>query len=322
MAGIAQACQTAKRQIWIFDQYFFSQPLGRLLNFQLNANPNLCVIVILPPYADDNFLEEHHARKLALNELTKGFTQTNGTFDRVGVYNLRVPDNDPKNVKGIYCHTKVQMYDRTLLVCGSANLNRRSFTCDSEIACAILSPQLVDGHQQRLWNVLFPNYPWPSIDFSDSNPNWGTDFFSEFKKAVDSAGSFLVPDVWWNVTAQFQKLDDSTVQVKTTPPPLFGGILTPAGKTLTREQDYPEDYLDQARKFASNPGLSADQIILAGQNASKSLPTELLLDPSSLRASYEHQVSEGGKMRDSRLDDIVARIEKPDDKGHWPKRKR
>lgn len=315
MAGIAQACKAATRQIWIFDQYFFSQPLGRLLNFQLNANPNLCVIIILPPYADDNFLAEHHARKLALNELTKGFTQTNGVYDRIGVYNLRVPDNNPTKVKGIYCHTKVQMYDRTLLVCGSANLNRRSFTCDSEIACAVLSPQLVDSHQQRLWSVLFPNRSWPSsIDFSDQNASWGKDFFAEFQKAVAADGAYLTPDVWWNVEAQFQ-VQGSKVQVTTTPPPLFGG-------SIAREQDYPEDYLDQARKFAPNLNLIASDIYLVGQHDSESLPTELLLDPSSLNASYEHQISENGKMRDCRLDDIVARIEKPDAKGHWPKRKR
>lgn len=327
MAGIAKACKAATQQIWIFDQYFFSQPLGRLLNSQVKNNPNLCVIVILPPYADANFLAEHHARKLALNELTKGMARENdvfgikhlnGSFEgRIGVYNLRVPDQDPTKVKGIYCHAKVQMYDRTLLVCGSANLNRRSFTCDSEIACAILSLQLVDGHQQRLWNVLFPNKPWPgSIDFSDQNTHWGLDFFAEFQNAVDADRSFLAPDVWWNVTTTFQLGQRSNgfpyVQVTTAPPPLFGG-------SIVREQDYTEDYEDQARKFAGMPRLQ--DIVMTGQHDSKSLPTELLLDPSSLSNSYEHQVDEGGKWRDCRLDDIVAWIEKPDATGHWPKRK-
>lgn len=326
MAGIAQACKAAKQQIWIFDQYFFSQPLGRLLNFQVMHNPNLCVIVILPPYADSFILANHHARKLTLNELTKGltrkndvfgFTKQDGTFEgRIGVYNLRVWDSDPKKVKGIYCHTKVQMYDRTLLVCGSANLNRRSFTCDSEIACAVLSPQLVDGHQQRLWSVLFPNSLWPGdIDFSEQNANWGKDFFAEFQKAAALDGSFLAPDVWWNVKVDFQTIDVSAVRVTTHPPLLFGG-------SIAREQDYPEDYLDQARKIVSNPNLEADKVFLAGQQDSKSLPIELHLDPSSLSASYEHRVSEEGMIRDCRLDDIVARVEEPDAKGHWPRRKR
>ena len=142
MAGVANACQAAEELIWIFDQYFFSRPLARLLNHRIknDRKKKLCVILVLPPYADDHAHEEHHARKLALDDLTAGLELDSGKFERVGVYDLWHPSRIPG---GIYCHAKAQLYDRSLLVCGSANLNRRSFTSDTELDCAVLDEDLV-----------------------------------------------------------------------------------------------------------------------------------------------------------------------------------
>jgi len=85
--GIANACQAADELIWIFDQYFFSRPFARLLNHLIrnDTKKKLCVILVLPPYADDHPHEEHHARKLALNDLTAGLMPGSGKFERVSV---------------------------------------------------------------------------------------------------------------------------------------------------------------------------------------------------------------------------------------------
>jgi phosphatidylserine/phosphatidylglycerophosphate/cardiolipin synthase-like enzyme len=206
MAGIANACQAADELIWIFDQYFFSRPLARLLNHLIKEDKKkkLCVIIVLPPYADNHPHEVHHARKLALNDLTDGLKLGSGEFERIGVYNLWHPS---RISGGIYCHAKVQMYDRSLLVCGSANLNRRSFTCDTELDCAVLDEVLVLKHYRRLWRVLFPDIAWPSqINFNDPNGGWGRQFFDAFENAAKSQNSYLIHDPWWNADKQIKPI--------------------------------------------------------------------------------------------------------------------
>jgi phosphatidylserine/phosphatidylglycerophosphate/cardiolipin synthase-like enzyme len=53
--------------------------------------------------------------------------------DRVAVYDLENADGTP-----IYVHAKVCVIDDVLVVVGSDNLNRRSWTHDSEISCSVI----------------------------------------------------------------------------------------------------------------------------------------------------------------------------------------
>jgi phosphatidylserine/phosphatidylglycerophosphate/cardiolipin synthase-like enzyme len=311
MAGIDNACRASTQLIWIFDQYLFSQPLCRLLNQQIKDHPSLYVLLILPPFADEHQLAEHHARKLALNAMTAGLTFSQPSpdirlYDRVGIYNLWRPGGAANDPNGIYCHAKVQMYDRTLLVCGSANLNRKSFTCDSELDCAVLDPALVDKHQQWLWKVLFPNgRPWPSqINFSADD--WGKKFFAEFQEAAKKENhGFLVPDPWWQVKTEITLERDEFALIKTTPPQ------TP--NAFAREQDYPEDYLDEARRQLGLP-LTVGELLLIGQKEPKSPLVELLMDPTSIETKVEENVCTSdtpGKDPHAagRLDEIVYLLE-------------
>ena len=203
-SGVANAVKKATQLVWMFDQYFWSRPLSRLLNEQLHAVPSLHVIVILPPHADsENFLiapAQHKARAAALDDLTAGFTTTAGEFDRIAVYNLwygapGLP-RSPLNA-GIYVHAKAHTYDGDLLVCGSANLNRRSFTCDTEISCAVLDPAVVLSHQTALWGYLFNGAPRPAVDLTDAGPaDRGKRLFDAFRSAVAVGPSILIRDPW------------------------------------------------------------------------------------------------------------------------------
>jgi phosphatidylserine/phosphatidylglycerophosphate/cardiolipin synthase-like enzyme len=183
MNGVAHAANKAQQLIWIFDQYFWTQPLARQLNARLKNTGSLRVIVVLPPWADTEPGTIHRARKDALDALV------DGVANRVGVYNLW----DPRGTgRGIYCHAKVQTYDGALLVCGSANLNRRSLNCDSELACAVADPAVVQEHQRKLWSLLFggTDATWPGPVTS------GADFLSAFVAAAAKPGAYLTPDPW------------------------------------------------------------------------------------------------------------------------------
>ncbi len=331
MAGIANACQAAGELIWIFDQYFFSRPLARLLNHLIrnDREKKLCVILVLPPYADGHQHEEHHARKLALNDLTAGLMQGPGKFERVGVYNLWHPSRNPG---GIYAHAKVQLYDRSLLVCGSANLNRRSFTCDTELNCAVLDEDLVLKHYRRLWRVLFPDTAWPGqIKFSDSNSGWGMQFFDAFETAAKAQNSYLIPDPWWNADKQIKPIiaDGKTRAEVDIRPPRLPANPAEARKSpeywtgVTREQDYEDDYLEEARDVLNNPKLEKEDIWSLGRkNVAKM--EDSLFEPSSLNTKIESEICpkscnvSGDPVAPGRLDEIVFLIENCGHGDKWP----
>jgi phosphatidylserine/phosphatidylglycerophosphate/cardiolipin synthase-like enzyme len=417
MAGLSNAIGKASQLIWIFDQYFFSVPLARLLNAAVkgtipqppppNPSSSVHVIVVLPPYADANQLEEHHARKLALNALTDGLpsfwtvatksaptggsftilaanptTAASGTatipynataaqlqaqlatalgvaasgvsctggplptpitctftgplagidvtlalgsksltggsspdatvaigFNQLAVYNTW---HKTKNL-GIYVHAKTKMFDESLLVCGSANLNRRSLTCDTELDCAVLDPAVLDVHQQRLWKVLFPSSPWPAIDRTKSD--WGKTFFQAFKLAAAASDSFLIDDPWKSEVAQVTKktltLFDSLfhpgthvrAQVAVTPPTV------PTSTPTARHQSYGADYLGQARTVCGNPTLEPDEVDFSGNGPNGLIESEV--DPFALDPKIEQTTPVGSKDPGpaGRLDEIVYLLE-------------
>jgi phosphatidylserine/phosphatidylglycerophosphate/cardiolipin synthase-like enzyme len=193
MKGISNAVQHSEQLIWIFDQYFWSMPLAHQLNFELMNKPDLRVIVILPPYADAEQETAHFARQQTLGALC------DSVRPQVGVFNLW--DHRPSPQRGIYCHAKVQTYDGGLLVCGSANLNRRSFLCDSELDCAVADEAVVNSHQRALWSLLFGDVKdtvgqWPNNVASLDAPGSGAAFFSAFAAAAQDPLSYLRPDPW------------------------------------------------------------------------------------------------------------------------------
>ena len=210
LAGYVRAASSAQHLIWIFDQYFWSLPYPRLLNQLVTdpSKPDLNIIVILPPHADlapgvpYTAEAQHRARREALNALV-------GTppSPRVSVWDLwdrrpgrMQPDQSPG--LGIYVHAKAHTYDGSLYVCGSANINKRSLTGDSEIACAVLDSSVVAQHQRDRWQLLFPGQPWPTdsggqpLDLDGSSATVGTAFHNAFRAAAALPTSFLTPDQW------------------------------------------------------------------------------------------------------------------------------
>ncbi len=203
MFGISNAVGNAKQLIWIFDQYFWSQPLAVQLNKQLYANPNLRVILILPPHADTQAGAAHWARAQAYASLlwidpTKVSSYPNGIASQVGIFALWNAHTDV----GVYVHAKAHIYDANLLVIGSANCNARSYTGDTEVVAAIIDPPTTYAHMVRLWDVLFPprqgasSWPWgrnatDSNALTASSTNWGATFFSAFVAKAGAGGTSI-----------------------------------------------------------------------------------------------------------------------------------
>lgn len=292
MSGISNVCKKSRQLIWIFDQYFWSRPLARLLNKQLKENPTLHVIIILPPFADADKVRvaQHRARKVALNDLVAD-PSNSGVADRVAVYNLW----HPVKKMGIYCHAKTQMYDDSLLVCGSVNLNRRSFTSDTELACAVLDTNVVRKHRKRLWKLLFPNVRWIedelalTLDFNSENGDAGKTFFDYFNIAASWPNSYVIKDGW---RCKYGK-------------PI---VLQTPDKGVERYQDNIEDDpdLDVLLQTEASGGIAA-------QIAIDHSIYDTLLDPSSIDPAIESGCNS--------LDVIVEKLEKPAENGKFRWRK-
>jgi phosphatidylserine/phosphatidylglycerophosphate/cardiolipin synthase-like enzyme len=121
--------------------------------------------------------------------------------------NHLIPSGPVSGGYGIYVHAKTQTYDGGLLVCGSANINRRSLTGDSELALAVSDSTVVAAHQRNLWNLLFGSTAWPttttgssSRDFDPSKDS-GRVFVDAFKSAAATAvPTYLYPENTTDVT--------------------------------------------------------------------------------------------------------------------------
>ena len=129
--GYRKAFRRARRLMYVEDQYMWSPHIARLLADALTRNPELHIIVVVPRHAD---VDGRFA--LPPNEV--------GRLEAIRVVEKVAPDRvhvfDLENVAGtpIYVHAKVCVIDDVWACAGSANLNRRSWSHDGELSCAVL----------------------------------------------------------------------------------------------------------------------------------------------------------------------------------------
>lgn len=125
-----KAFARARRLIYIEDQYLWSRDIARALGQALATRPELRVVVVLPRYPDQDGRFTGPANRIGQIVAMRHLQQLGG--DRFSAYDL---DGDKWP---IYVHAKVCVVDDVWMTIGSDNLNRRSWTHDSELACAIL----------------------------------------------------------------------------------------------------------------------------------------------------------------------------------------
>ncbi|MGI8879159.1 MAG: phospholipase D family protein [Jatrophihabitans sp.] len=130
--------------IYIEDQYLWATDVVRCFAAALRADPALHLIAVIPhhPDQDGRFSLPPNlvGRVQALNMLR------DAGDERVAVYGIENHAGTP-----VYVHAKVCVVDDVWASVGSDNINRRSWTHDSELSCAVIddardarAPQVVD----------------------------------------------------------------------------------------------------------------------------------------------------------------------------------
>jgi phosphatidylserine/phosphatidylglycerophosphate/cardiolipin synthase-like enzyme len=130
-----KAFRRASRLIYLEDQYLWSYRAADELCAALRREPELLVVIVIPRYPDPDGRIAGKASALGREEVQRALHEAGG--ERVAVYDLENRGGTP-----IYVHSKVCVVDDVWCAVGSDNLNRRSWTHDSEISCAVLDARL------------------------------------------------------------------------------------------------------------------------------------------------------------------------------------
>lgn len=130
-----KAFRRARRLVYLEDQYLWSSQAAHALADALRRHRELHVVAVVPRYPDRGGRATSAASRIGREYAIDILRQAGG--DRVAVYDLENTDGIP-----IYVHAKVCVIDDVLLVVGSDNLNRRSWTHDSEISCSVIDATL------------------------------------------------------------------------------------------------------------------------------------------------------------------------------------
>jgi phosphatidylserine/phosphatidylglycerophosphate/cardiolipin synthase-like enzyme len=132
-----KAIGRARRLIYLEDQFLWSTEVARTFAAALVATPSLHLIAVVPRYFDQagtlTLRPNQVGRELAVRVLLEAAP------DRVAIYDI-------ENLAGVpvYVHAKISVIDDVWAAVGSDNFNRRSWSHDSEISCAVIDHERDD----------------------------------------------------------------------------------------------------------------------------------------------------------------------------------
>ncbi|HKY14051.1 MAG TPA: phospholipase D family protein [Microthrixaceae bacterium] len=130
-----KAFRRARRLIYVEDQYLWSSDAAEALVDALERAPELRIVAVVPRHPDRDGALTGPPYRIAQNEAMERVEAAGG--DRVMVLDLEAESGRP-----VYVHAKVCIIDDVWMIVGSDNLNRRSWTNDSELSCAVLDSTL------------------------------------------------------------------------------------------------------------------------------------------------------------------------------------
>ncbi|HEY5247709.1 MAG TPA: phospholipase D-like domain-containing protein, partial [Dermatophilaceae bacterium] len=128
----AKAFACATQLIYLEDQYLWSVEAAEMVAAALRRAPALRFIAVIPKLPDQDGRFSTAPNLVSRAKVLRVLNEAGG--DRVAVYGLENHQGTP-----VYVHAKVCAIDDTWVSVGSDNLNRRSWTHDSEITCASMS---------------------------------------------------------------------------------------------------------------------------------------------------------------------------------------
>jgi phosphatidylserine/phosphatidylglycerophosphate/cardiolipin synthase-like enzyme len=130
-----KAFARARRLIYIEDQYLWSSDAANALADALRTQRRLRVVVVVPAFPDEDGRLSGPANRINQLKVLARLRAAGG--QRFAAYHLERTDGVP-----IYVHAKVCIVDDVWMTAGSDNVNRRSWTHDSELTVALLDSEI------------------------------------------------------------------------------------------------------------------------------------------------------------------------------------
>ena len=134
-----KAFARASALVYLEDQYLWSRPVAEIIAAALRDKPGLHVIAVVPRYPDQDGTITAMPGLMSRYDVMRACAAAGG--DRFAVYDLENHHGTP-----VYVHAKVVVVDDVWAMIGSDNLNRRSWSHDSELSIAVLDAEL-DGRE-------------------------------------------------------------------------------------------------------------------------------------------------------------------------------
>ncbi|MGW7240952.1 phospholipase D family protein [Streptomyces sp. NPDC054804] len=139
--GYQKVMRRARSLIYLEDQYLWSAQVVRCFAEALAAHPGLRLIAVIPAHPDEDGRVTQAMNLVGRISALKLLRRAGG--DRVAVYAVENHAGTP-----VYVHAKVCVIDDVWSSVGSDNVNRRSWTHDSELSCAVLD-EAIDPREPR-----------------------------------------------------------------------------------------------------------------------------------------------------------------------------
>jgi len=141
--GYRKALAQARSLVYVENQYLWSAEVARAFADALVREPQLHLIVVIPRFPEQDGRTSIPPSLLGRQSAMELLRAAGGP--RVAIYSLENAAGTP-----VYVHAKVCVIDDTWASVGSDNTNRRSWTHDSELSCAVLdSPSGTQGSWAR-----------------------------------------------------------------------------------------------------------------------------------------------------------------------------
>jgi phosphatidylserine/phosphatidylglycerophosphate/cardiolipin synthase-like enzyme len=126
-----KAFARARRLIVIEDQYLWSAQVADVVATALRRSPDLLLIALVPRYPEQGGVLSEPPELVGHQQAVAAVRAAGG--ERVAVYDLENDEGTP-----VYVHAKACIVDDVWATVGSDNMNLRSWSHDSELACAVL----------------------------------------------------------------------------------------------------------------------------------------------------------------------------------------